>query len=99
MDNLNICNVEKGPNSVNCPNFVTIFCRVVKMKKIFIDIPINPRPLPFEIHWPINFTKKNYVSVYFQQQKIVQVYIGISILVIPDHICIVQKDKPMFVGE
>ena len=34
----------------------------------FISLAI-PRPLPSGIHWPINFTKKIDVSVYFQQKK------------------------------
>ena len=29
----------KYPNFVNCPNFVTIFCRVLKMKIIFLLYP------------------------------------------------------------
>ena len=139
---------------LNCPNFVPIFCQVVKMKTIFFDIPSYPppiavrnsltnqffqkkltilyifnkkknyaklkrtegsfqlfklsklwyhvlssfengniflislaipRPLRSGIHWPINFSKKIDVSVYFQKNKLGQVYIGISILVIPDH--------------
>ena len=35
----------KCPNFVNCPNFVTIFCRILKMKIIFFDIPSNPPPI------------------------------------------------------
>ena len=29
LDNLNSWNVEKGPNFVNCPNFITIFCHIL----------------------------------------------------------------------
>ena len=35
----------KCPNFVNCPNFVTIFCRVLKMKIIFFDIPCYHLPI------------------------------------------------------
>ena len=36
---------REGPNFVNCPNFVTIFCRVLKIKIIFFDIPSYPPPI------------------------------------------------------
>ena len=36
----------KCPNFVNCPNFVTNFCQVLKMKIFFFDIPSNPPPIP-----------------------------------------------------
>ena len=45
FDNLKSWNVEKGANFENCPNFVTIFCRVLKMKIIFFDISRNPPPI------------------------------------------------------
>ena len=35
----------KYPNFVNCPNFVTIFFCVLKMKMIFFYIPSNPLPI------------------------------------------------------
>ena len=60
----------KYPNFVNCSNFVTIFCRVLKIKKyIFIFILAIPRQSRFGIHWPINFSKKVDNFVYFQQQQ------------------------------
>ena len=30
---------------LNCPNFVTIFCQVLKMEIIFFDIPSIPSPI------------------------------------------------------
>ena len=68
MDNLKIWNVEKGPNFVNCPNFVTIFVEFWKFKYFFFISLAIPCPSPFGIHWTINFTIKIIVSVYFQQQ-------------------------------
>ena len=35
----------KCPNFVNCPKFVTIFCRVLKMKIFLFDIPSYPPPI------------------------------------------------------
>ena len=65
LDNLKSWNVEKGPNFVNCLNFVTFFCRFLKMK-IFFFISLGiPHPSQSGIHWPIKFSKKNYDSVYF----------------------------------
>ena len=57
---------EKGHFSFkNCPNFVTIFCQVLKIKIIFFWISLAiPRPLQSGIHWPNNFSKKIDVSVY-----------------------------------
>ena len=66
---------EKGHFSfLNCQNFVTIFCQVLKMEIIFFDIHSNPPPFAVRNHWPINFSKKNYVSVYFQQEKVTILY-------------------------
>ena len=63
----------KCPNFVNCPNFVTIFCRVLKMKIIFCDIPSNSRPSRSGIHWQNQFFfKKIDDSVYFQRKEKVQ---------------------------
>ena len=54
---------------LNCPNFVTIFCRILKIKIIFpISLDI-PRPSRSGIHWSINFSKKIDNSVYFQKKK------------------------------
>ena len=61
LDSLKSWNVEKGPNFVNCPNFVTIFCRVLKMKIIFLISIAILCPLRSGIHWQINFTKKNWL--------------------------------------
>ena len=69
LDNLKSWNVEKGPNFVNCPNFVTIFCRVLKMEKYFLISLSIPRPSRSGIHWPINFTKEIDVPVYWKKKK------------------------------
>ena len=51
----------------------------------FISLAI-PYPLRSGIHWPITFSWKIDVSVYYQKLNFFwQVHIGISILVIPDH--------------
>ena len=50
----------------------TLWPFFVKLWKwfFFLFIPLVILcPSPFGIHWPINFTKKMDVSVYFQQQK------------------------------
>ena len=59
---------REGSNFVNCPNIVTIFCWVLKMKIIFLISLAIIRPSPSEIHWPINFTNKIDASVYFQKK-------------------------------
>ena len=41
-----------------CPNFVTNYCRVLKMKIFFKNIHTYRPPLPSGIHKQINFTKK-----------------------------------------
>ena len=61
---------EKGHFSfLNFPSFVIIFCQVLKMEIFFFISLAIPRPSRSGIHWPINFSKKNDVSVYFQQQQ------------------------------
>ena len=35
-------NVENGPNFINCSNFVTIFCRVLKMKAPLVMLKLWP---------------------------------------------------------
>ena len=64
------------------------FCQVLRMEIIFLISLAIPRPSRSKIHWPINFSQKIDVSVY--TKKMWQVYIGISILVIPDHMVCVQ---------
>ena len=59
----------KCPNFVNYPNFVTIFCRVLKMKIIFLISLATPRPLRSGINWPINFSKKNLQFCLFLTKK------------------------------
>ena len=60
----------KCPNFVNCSSFVTIFCRVLKIKIIFLISLAIPCPLWSRILWPINFSQKIYDSVYFPKKKI-----------------------------
>ena len=59
----------KCPNFVNCPNFVTISCRVMKMKIIFFDIPSYPPPIAVQHSLTNQFFKTIDDSVYFQQLK------------------------------
>ena len=59
----------KCPNFVNCPNFVPIFCCVLKIRIIFFTSLAVLRPSRSGIHWPINFSKKIDKSVYFQQKQ------------------------------
>ena len=71
---------------VNCPNFVIIFCQVLKMEIIFLDIPSNPPPITVPNSLTNHIFQKNYrFCISSKKKKIGQVYIGISILVIPDH--------------
>ena len=44
---------------VNCPHFVTIFCRVLKMKTIFFYIPCNPLPIAVRSSLTNQFYQKN----------------------------------------
>ena len=48
-----------------CYHFLSSF---ENLNIFFISLAI-PRPLPSEIHWPINFAKKNDASVCFKQQQ------------------------------
>ena len=45
---------------VNCPNFVTIFCRVLKIKIIFFDIPSNPPHIAVWNSLTNHFFQKNW---------------------------------------
>ena len=62
----------KCPNFVNCPNFVTIFCRVLKMKIIFLDIPSNPPPIAVRNSLTNQFFQKNWRFCIFSTTKKVQ---------------------------
>ena len=55
----------KCPNFVNRPNFVTIFCHVLKMKIIFFDIPSNSPPIAV----------RNSLTNHFFQKKLTILYI------------------------
>ena len=57
---------EKGHFSfLNCPNFVIIFCQVLKMEiYIFLISLAIPRPSGTGIHWRKKNSKKIDVSVY-----------------------------------
>ena len=80
---------------LNCPNLVTIFCQVLKMEIIFFDIPSNPLLIAVRNSLTNNFFPKNGCFCIFSTKKW-QVYVGISILVIPDHmnIATVWKNRP-----
>ena len=65
-----------------CYHFLSSF----ENGNIFFDIPSNPPPIAVQNSLTNQFFKKIDVSVYFQKEEEKwQVYIGISILVIPDH--------------
>ena len=57
---------------LNCPNFVIMFCQVLKREIFFLITLAIPRPLRSRIHWPINFSKKIDNSVYSQKTKKLQ---------------------------
>ena len=70
LDILKSWNVEKDPNFLNCPNFVTIFVSHFDNENIsFFYIPSNPSPIAVRKWLTNQFYQKNYVSVYFQQKK------------------------------
>ena len=61
---------EKGHFSfLNCPNFFTIFCQVLKIEIIFFYIPSNPPPIAIRYSLTNQFFQKINDSVYFQQQQ------------------------------
>ena len=58
---------------LNCPNVVTIFCQVLRMKIFFFDIPSNAPPIAVRNSLTNQFLQKNIGnSVYFQQQQKMQ---------------------------
>ena len=60
----------KCPYFVNSPNFVTIFCRGLKMKIIFFDIPSKPPPIAVWNSLTNKFFQKKIDnSVYFQTKN------------------------------
>ena len=62
----------KYPNFVNCPNFVTIFCRVLKMKIICFDIPSNPPPIAVRNSLTNQFFQKNWRFCIYSTTKKLQ---------------------------
>ena len=57
------------------------------MEIIFFDIPSNPLPIAVRNSLTNQFFQKNWrFCIFSTTKKLEQVYIGISILVIPDHI-------------
>ena len=74
---------------LNCSNFVTIFCQVLKMEIFFFDIPSNPPPIAVRNSLTNQFFQKKWcLCIFSTTTKKWQVYKGISILLIPDHLCI-----------
>ena len=59
----------KCPNFVNCPNFVTIFCCVLKMKFIFFYIPSYPPPIAVRNSVTNQFFQKNWQFCIFSTKK------------------------------
>ena len=63
-----------------------LFCRVWKKNYIFKNIPINPPPFAVRNSSTNHFYQINWsLWIFSKKKKKFQVYIGISILVIPDH--------------
>ena len=56
-------------NLVNCPNFVTIFCRVLKIKIIFFDIPSFPPPIAIRNSLTNQFFQKKLTILYIFNKK------------------------------
>ena len=54
---------------LKCPNFVNIFCQVLKMEIIFFDIPSNTLPIAVRNSLTNHFFQKIDDFVYFQQKK------------------------------
>ena len=60
---------EKGHFSfVNCPNFVIIFCQVLKIS--FFDIPINPPSVAVRNSLTNQFFQKNWRFCIFSKKKL-----------------------------
>ena len=59
----------KCPNFINCPNFVTLFCCVLKMKIIFIDVPSYPPPIAVWNSLTNQFFQKELTILYFFKKK------------------------------
>ena len=64
-------NVEQGRRFVNCRNFVTIFCGVLKMKRIFLNIPSYPPPFAVQNSLTNQFYQKNWGFSIFSQKKVI----------------------------
>ena len=59
----------KCSNFVNCPNFVTIFCCVLKMKIIFFYIPSYSPPIAVRNSLTNNFFQNNWRFCIFSKKK------------------------------
>ena len=68
-DNLQSLDPSLHFSFLNCPNLITIFCRVLKMKIIFLISLAIPCPSPSRILWPINFIKTNWRFCIFSRRK------------------------------
>ena len=54
---------------LNCPNFVTIFCRILKIKIIFFDIPSYPPPIAVQNSLTNQFFQKKLTILYIFNKK------------------------------
>ena len=54
---------------LNCLNFVTIFCKVLKMKIFFKNIPSYPLPLPVQNSLTNQFYQRNWGSRFFKKER------------------------------
>ena len=60
---------------LNCPNLVSIFCQVLKMETIFLDIPSNPPPIAVRNSLTNLFFPKRFTFLYiFNNKKVPSLY-------------------------
>ena len=59
LDNLQSWDPSLHFRFLNCPNFVTLFCQVLKMEIIFFYIPSNPLPIAVRNSLTKQFFQKN----------------------------------------
>ena len=53
----------------NCPNFVAIFCQVLKMEIIIFDIPSNPPPIAVRNSLTNQFFQNNWCFCIFSKKR------------------------------
>ena len=68
LDNLQSWNPSLHFSILNCPNLITIFCQVLKMKIIIFDIPINPAPIAVWNSLTNQFYQRNWCFFIFSKK-------------------------------